>query len=724
MIYNNSQVISKCNQTNRLLLTYIIAGFPNQEETIEIICNLYKNGIHIIELGIPSSNPIYNSKTLYYAEIIALKNQTTIDDCFYIVNECRNRGVTIPILLCGHYVDYEKYGIKKIITYSAAYGVNGFIVADQSFNSYSKFLNYCKLANLSYIPLIKNTLSKQEMINLNKSVNSFIHFLDYTYPLSKNILELIINVRNVVSKPIIIGVKALNQSQFMDIWKITKGILIGAALMSVIRYNGDLFKEFVKRVTDGTLYDNITYTPNYIPKLTNSENNTYYTNSVNYDVLSNLQTIIKKYSQESIETEPLLESVVTLEQEQKQVVTTTSESESEPDVSEQNISINIHFDKKKKKMMNDLKTESLDKTISDIPNNNPILKKDKYLDSNKIELDVPILDSKETEKRKSEKEVEVEVEEEIDEEKLVFYDTKDNSIKVEDYEFTINIVEHLKNYYNNYMKNLYKVFINSQKDDSYYLKKLDFMLKNNLNRPSQIYKAKNTSKIYQTNFLIKREDLIFDGVEMHNIILYCLISIQKKKNYIITYSKSSKFSLAVSKVCAMLNLKCLVYISSNNVNQDVINEHKLLGSEVYLLDGVHKDVYLEFMKYWYSSYQNVFCLTDMSICGYNNIIGDEIYNQLGEDIDYIILLTEEELLYKYRRYMNSSHIRFFSCNPNCQSNPRIKYIKGDKKGYIKALKDFTYNEGILVDKKYGPVVYCALRIAKEEGQNKKIVFHI
>ena len=242
-------------------------------------------------------------------------------------------------------------------------------------------------------------------------------------------------------------------------------------------------------------------------------------------------------------------------------MTTTLESESEPDAAEQNISINIHFDNNVEKMMNDLKSESLDKTISisDIPNNNPILKKDKYLDSNKMELDVPILDSKETEKRKSEIEVEVEVEEEIDEEKLVFYDTKDNSIKVEDYEFTINIVEHLKNYYNNYMKNLYKVFINSQKDDSYYLKKLDFMLKNNLNRPSQIYKAKNTSKIYQTNFLIKREDLIFDGVEMHNILLYCLISIQKKKNYIITYS-NLKFSLAVSKVC-QLNLKCSVYIS-------------------------------------------------------------------------------------------------------------------------------------------------------------------
>ena len=39
------------------------------------------------------------------------------------------------------------------------------------------------------------------MVNLNKSVNSFIHFLDYTYPLSKNILESIINVRNIVTKP-------------------------------------------------------------------------------------------------------------------------------------------------------------------------------------------------------------------------------------------------------------------------------------------------------------------------------------------------------------------------------------------------------------------------------------------------------------------------------------------------------------------------------------------
>ena len=108
MIHNNTQVISKCSQTNRLLLTYIIAGFPSREETIEIIHNLSKNGIHIIELGIPSSKPVYNSNTLYYAEIVALKNNTNIDDCFYIVDACRKRGITIPILLCGHYVDYEK----------------------------------------------------------------------------------------------------------------------------------------------------------------------------------------------------------------------------------------------------------------------------------------------------------------------------------------------------------------------------------------------------------------------------------------------------------------------------------------------------------------------------------------------------------------------------------------------------------------------------------------
>ena len=61
---------------------------------------------------------------------------------------------------------------------------------------------------------------------------------------------------------------------------------------------------------------------------------------------------------------------------------------------------------------------------------------------------------------------------------------------------------------------------------------------------------------------------------------------------------------------------------------------------IFILDGVHKDVYLEFLKYWYRNYKNVFCLTDISIGGYNNIIGDEIYEEMGEDIDYIILLTD------------------------------------------------------------------------------------
>ena len=66
------------------------------------------------------------------------------------------------------------------------------------------------------------------------------------------------------------------------------------------------------------------------------------------------------------------------------------------------------------------------------------------------------------------------------------------------------------------------------------------MIKNNVNRLINYTKVKTYQKVIEPNFFIKREDLIFEGIEIHNIILYCLIVIQKKKNYIITPSKDTK----------------------------------------------------------------------------------------------------------------------------------------------------------------------------------------
>ena len=94
--YNNSHLNSILNSQSNVLLSYITAGFPTKQDSINIIYNLYLSGIDIIELGIPSPKPINNSKTIQYTNIIALRNHITIDDCFDIIYQSRLKGVSIP----------------------------------------------------------------------------------------------------------------------------------------------------------------------------------------------------------------------------------------------------------------------------------------------------------------------------------------------------------------------------------------------------------------------------------------------------------------------------------------------------------------------------------------------------------------------------------------------------------------------------------------------------
>ena len=249
---NNTQVASVFNRYPNVLLTYVIAGFPSKKETIELIIKLYKYGVHIIELGIPNSIPIYNSKSLHNADILALKNNITIDDCFDIVYQCRLSGVDIPILLLGHYNKFSGYGLDNLVSKSKIYSVNGFIVADSCFTKDSIFYLKCKLTNLSYIPLISNNLDVKELKYMNTCISSYIHFMDYTYPLSKNITELIKHTKKVISKPIVIGVKQLNETLFSKIWSFSNGILIGIALVSLIKHS-KLLKTFIERLLENKM---------------------------------------------------------------------------------------------------------------------------------------------------------------------------------------------------------------------------------------------------------------------------------------------------------------------------------------------------------------------------------------------------------------------------------------------------------------------------------------
>ena len=92
------------------LITYITAGDPDIESTLEYMNVLVKNGADIIEIGVPFSDPIADGPTIQRASERALNNGTNLNAIFELITEFRRTNLITPVVLMGYLNPFEQKG--------------------------------------------------------------------------------------------------------------------------------------------------------------------------------------------------------------------------------------------------------------------------------------------------------------------------------------------------------------------------------------------------------------------------------------------------------------------------------------------------------------------------------------------------------------------------------------------------------------------------------------
>jgi tryptophan synthase beta chain len=130
------------------------------------------------------------------------------------------------------------------------------------------------------------------------------------------------------------------------------------------------------------------------------------------------------------------------------------------------------------------------------------------------------------------------------------------------------------------------------------------LLKNYVGRPSPLYLARRLSEKYQSNIFLKREDLNHTGShKINNTIGQILVAKKLGKTRIIAETGAGQHGLATATVCALMGLKCIVYMGAVDVERQAPNVKKMrmLGAEVIpALSGNQtlKDATNEAMRDW------------------------------------------------------------------------------------------------------------------------------
>jgi len=102
-------------------------------------------------------------------------------------------------------------------------------------------------------------------------------------------------------------------------------------------------------------------------------------------------------------------------------------------------------------------------------------------------------------------------------------------------------------------------------------------------RPSPLYFAKRFSAFYHTRVYLKREDLNHTGShKINNTIGQILIAKRLGKTRIIAETGAGQHGVATATVCALMGLKCIVYMGRLDVERQEPNvlRMKMLGAEV------------------------------------------------------------------------------------------------------------------------------------------------
>ncbi len=111
-------------------VTFLMAGDPDPETSLQIIRALPQAGADIIEIGMPFTDPMADGPSIQAAGLRALKAGMTLKKTLAMVRAFREGDNATPLVLMGYYNPIYIYGVDKFLVDAKSAGVDGLIIVD------------------------------------------------------------------------------------------------------------------------------------------------------------------------------------------------------------------------------------------------------------------------------------------------------------------------------------------------------------------------------------------------------------------------------------------------------------------------------------------------------------------------------------------------------------------------------------------------------------------
>ena len=252
--FNKLKLINK-----KALITFLTAGDPNYDLSLELIKSLPEAGADIVEIGMPFSDPMADGPAIQASSLRAINSGHKMEKTFEMIESFRKNNSHTPIILMGYFNPIYNYGVKTFIEKIIDIQVDGVIVVDLPPEEDNELCDALDSANVSFIRLVTPTTTPDRLNKILQKTSGFLYYVSIagiTGSKRPEINEVKTAVQVIKTKtkiPVSVGFGIRTKEDIKRVSVFSDGVIVGSVLVDIIKDNqreADIKDKIVKTVKE------------------------------------------------------------------------------------------------------------------------------------------------------------------------------------------------------------------------------------------------------------------------------------------------------------------------------------------------------------------------------------------------------------------------------------------------------------------------------------------
>jgi tryptophan synthase alpha chain len=228
----------------KAFIAYITAGDPSLESTIRLVRELAGNGVDIIELGVPFSDPIADGPVNQNAAYRALRHDVSLGRILDTVREIRQTSA-IPVVLFAYYNTILQYGLTQFAPDAQDAGVDGILILDLPPEEAEEYKKLMDAVDIATIFLVSPVTPEDRIERIARYASGFVYYVSQMGvtgergTVSETIPAMVTRIRSYTDTPVAVGFGISTPEQVREIAGAADGVIVGSAIVKQIGEYGE-----------------------------------------------------------------------------------------------------------------------------------------------------------------------------------------------------------------------------------------------------------------------------------------------------------------------------------------------------------------------------------------------------------------------------------------------------------------------------------------------------